>query len=475
MISRIFTIAAFVSTAFAHHPESLGTGAPPAIYEGYTMTTTEPDTTPLFTDVTEAPGLAGEDPILFSSSTNHRKIGSGWATWSHGYTGSVYYETSREIDLEIPEQTCAFIFYLEPNNFATFAMNVSYSDGYSIVESITGASGATGFAISKHNPESFPSSVNIYDVTGGANGFAFGEFSMAKCSFCDNDLDIIFVLDESGSVGATNFGLVKDFVVDQLTNDISLDSNVGVVSYCTQYLLDYSLAQTQTPRTDLINTVNGLVFSGGLTYTKAAIDDFVANDDPSKDNMLVLITDGVPVPSSQSPCSLKATLDANGITVFVIGIGSFDTTHVNCLVDDPSTQVVLLGAFDELPNLKIPCPDVDPYANCDVSQWDFNLIGDGKCHAVTNTEDCNYDGGDCCEATCNHPNCGVFWEYDCQDPSINPYAPACPVNFKQIGDGLCHAAANIPECGYDGGDCCVSTCVGAACGAWGYPCIDPSA
>ena len=114
----------------------------------------------------------------------------------------------------------------------------------------------------------------------------------------------------------------------------------------------------------------------------------------------------------------------------------------------------------------------DPSVNC---VEHANLIGDGRCHEVTNTAECGYDGGDCCEATCNHPKCGLEWDYRCRDPSINKYAPMCTAYFEFIGDGLCHSSTNTADCGYDGGDCCESTCKGANCGNWGYRCRDPSA
>ena len=52
----------------------------------------------------------------------------------------------------------------------------------------------------------------------------------------------------------------------------------------------------------------------------------------------------------------------------------------------------------------------------------------------------------------------------------------CPVSYG-VGDGWCDSSYNIPECDYDGGDCCESTCVDATypCGTSGYDCLDPDA
>ncbi|CAM9375903.1 unnamed protein product, partial [Ectocarpus sp. 4 AP-2014] len=46
-----------------------------------------------------------------------------------------------------------------------------------------------------------------------------------------------------------------------------------------------------------------------------------------------------------------------------------------------------------------------------------------------------------------------------------------------IGDGYCSDENNIEECDYDGGDCCECTCVDAfyPCGYVAFACIDPSA
>ena len=45
-----------------------------------------------------------------------------------------------------------------------------------------------------------------------------------------------------------------------------------------------------------------------------------------------------------------------------------------------------------------------------------------------------------------------------------------------IGDGNCDRINNTPDCGYDGGDCCICTCVRSmACTLSGFNCIDADA
>lgn len=52
-------------------------------------------------------------------------------------------------------------------------------------------------------------------------------------------------------------------------------------------------------------------------------------------------------------------------------------------------------------------------------------------------------------------------------------APRCTPAWH--GDKECDPSNNVPECNWDGGDCCASTCTGTGCGAYGYECRDPAA
>ena len=124
---------------------------------------------------------------------------------------------------------------------------------------------------------------------------------------------------------------------------------------------------------------------------------------------------------------------------------------------------------------------------------DSARIQDGFCNETNNNAECGYDGGDCCSCTCvddlEFP-CGEDGGgFDCRDPDVTP---ACKVigassegNANFIQDLFCNSSVNNVECGYDGGDCCICTCVdvfestgndgpGYRCGVNGFDCLDPS-
>src|SRR5687768_13706855 len=87
-----------------------GTAAPPATLGPYTITPFGADVQPLNTNVTTVAGPTGT--LTFSAPVSHRAVGSGWATWSHGYTGDVYYtDTATSVTMTMPAGTGAFRFY----------------------------------------------------------------------------------------------------------------------------------------------------------------------------------------------------------------------------------------------------------------------------------------------------------------------------------------------------------------------------
>jgi hypothetical protein len=98
---------------------SPGTGSPPATLGGFTMTPVPYPGAPACTGDTPPLPVDGGDIGISPWDGTSRCIGSGWATWSHGYTGDVYYTGGATSQvLTFPAGTKAAYFYVEPDPFA---------------------------------------------------------------------------------------------------------------------------------------------------------------------------------------------------------------------------------------------------------------------------------------------------------------------------------------------------------------------
>jgi hypothetical protein len=164
---------------------SPGIAAPPSTLGPYTMTPFSADPTPNGTAVTSVASPLGGN-VTFDRPLNKVTIGSGWATWSHGYTGDVYTNVDDSFDLTtltigLPANTLAFYTYIEPDAFNTFSITATAQDGTtSGPVDVNGSSGATYFGF--YGDASNPIVSIAITADAGAGGFAVGEFGIGGFS-----------------------------------------------------------------------------------------------------------------------------------------------------------------------------------------------------------------------------------------------------------------------------------------------------
>ena len=128
---------------------------------------------------------------------------------------------------------------------------------------------------------------------------------------CPND--IVFVLDESGSIGPSNFGLMTSFV-SQLVAGLDIDSGntrIGLVTYSTNVGTGFNLS-AHSSVASVQAAISSLTYSGGETNTAAALAHVrttmltsVAGDRSNVPNVVVVLTDA----RSSDPTSTSVSIE----------------------------------------------------------------------------------------------------------------------------------------------------------------------
>ena len=155
-----------------------GTSAPPSTLGSYSMRSFAPDTQAVGEDVDSVTGPTGS--VTFSPSLEHDQVGDGWATWSNGYTGDVYSTGSDTVTLTLPAGAKAFYFYAEPDQFMTFSMKATSTDGTTSGPiAVAGQAGAQYFGFYSTGAGSLKT---ITVTVGVPAGFAVGEFGISSCT-----------------------------------------------------------------------------------------------------------------------------------------------------------------------------------------------------------------------------------------------------------------------------------------------------
>jgi hypothetical protein len=188
MKSTVTVLSLVVLAAATAAPASItgyagGSVAPGATLGPYTMTPFSCDPHPLFADVTSVASPLG-GVVGFSIPMEHFRVGHGWATWSNGYTGDVYFTDGHTgVTMTLPAQTAAFYFYAEPNPWGQYTIVATAQDGTQVTQGVNGYSGAAYYGF-YGTGGSYLTSIAV--TTPQPIDFAVGEFgiAMGSCSPC---------------------------------------------------------------------------------------------------------------------------------------------------------------------------------------------------------------------------------------------------------------------------------------------------
>ena len=175
---------------------------------------------------------------------------------------------------------------------------------------------------------------------------------MCVLSVCQTNLDLLFLLDESGSVGSTNHDLALRFIESVVGfYDISTSgTRVAMVSFSTGVTTEFDFDDRSTLRC-VQRAIRRIGYSGGYTYTALALD-LAAElfNDPSSSGarplsagiprVAVLITNGRSNVYNITQPAID--LRAAGVTVYTIGIGNYNLNELLFIASDPDTDHVFL-------------------------------------------------------------------------------------------------------------------------------------
>lgn len=181
---------------------------------------------------------------------------------------------------------------------------------------------------------------------------------LSDCTFKPTDL--VFVLDESGSVGETNFQLQNQFVAKLVEGfDIGINNTqVAVITFANTVVTEFYL-NAFNDKIQLLESIKHINYSHpGLTMTHIALRTVrnevftVANGmRPNALPFVIVVTDGR---SMIPPVTIREAklLHELNITVFVIGISSeVYIDELRAIATDPE-DVIIVKDFRSLVSIQ---------------------------------------------------------------------------------------------------------------------------
>lgn len=185
-----------------------------------------------------------------------------------------------------------------------------------------------------------------------------GSSPHAKAGGSFETMDIVILMDASGSILSSVWRQEKDFVVQFLDSYRSMQDRIAIVKFSTVTTIVHGFDDDQSNeviRSKIYDMSHDRQSGFMLDAIVESIELFDAQSPPSHDRLIMLITDGTPFPSTQNPCinstqsnDLFDALRSRSIHTVIVGVGGeWDPNLINCLVSDPTEDIVELQNVNE--------------------------------------------------------------------------------------------------------------------------------
>jgi len=207
-------------------------------------------------------------------------------------------------------------------------------------------------------PKSLSHQAEHYETEMSGNASEFLSLSQTLPSGCRADnLEIAFVLDESGSVSSTDFDRSKNFSANVIAGfNVSAEGvRVSVISFSASVRTHMQFLDVNTTAA-VQDVIRGIVQNSGGTNTHEALDTLrtsifteSAGSRKNAAKIAIIQTDGKSS-ENEKTITAAARLKEEGVIVFAIGIGSgIDEQELHAMASEPTcTHVRILEDFQEL-------------------------------------------------------------------------------------------------------------------------------
>jgi len=163
-------------------------------------------------------------------------------------------------------------------------------------------------------------------------------------------IDLVFVLDASGSIGSVDFRNILNLVADIVRSlEIGPDEGqVAVIRFASSASVIFGLTAHDN-QADLLTAINNIPYTGGGTDTAEALNLLVSNgfigarpEVEGVPRVAIVVTDGQS--NSQSATIVAAArvhAAEPAITIFAAGIRNFNLNELRVIASSPSSRFVI--------------------------------------------------------------------------------------------------------------------------------------